>query len=61
MANPDVQLEVKGEAFAATASVPTGDEAERLWAQCIAERPMLAGLREKALPRVMPLVVLERR
>jgi deazaflavin-dependent oxidoreductase (nitroreductase family) len=60
VANPDVRLEVKGEAFAATASVPDGKEAERLWGQCIAERPMLAGLREKALPRQMPLVVLER-
>ena len=61
VANPDVRLEVKGEVFAARASVPEGEEAERLWGQCIEQRPMLAGLREKALPRQMPLVVLERR
>ena len=60
VANPDVQLEVKGEAFAASASVPAGDEAERLWSHCISQRPFLADMRQKALPRQLPLIVLER-
>ncbi len=60
VAHPDVELEVKGERFGATASVPTGDEAERVWAQCIEQRPFLADMRTKALPRQLPLVLIER-
>jgi deazaflavin-dependent oxidoreductase (nitroreductase family) len=60
VAHPDVQLEVNGEPFNATATVPTGDEAERLWTQCIHQRPFLADMRQKALPRKLPLVVLAR-
>jgi deazaflavin-dependent oxidoreductase (nitroreductase family) len=59
VANPDVEIEVKGERFAARASVPEGDEAERVWSQCIAQRPFLADMRAKALPRKLPLVLLE--
>ena len=61
VANPEVELEVKGERFAASASVPEGDEAERVWTQCIAQRPFLADMRTKALPRKLPLVLLERK
>src|SRR5688572_30977731 len=61
VANPDVELEVKGERFAATASVPEGEEAERVWAQCIEQRPFLADMRTKALPRKLPLILLQRR
>ena len=60
VANPDVEIEVKGERFAARAGVPEGDEAERVWANCIAQRPFLADMRAKALPRKLPLIVLER-
>ena len=59
VANPDVQLEVKGERLLATASVPEGEEAERVWSQCIELRPFLADMRQKALPRRLPLVLLE--
>ena len=60
VANPDVELEVKGERFGAKASVPEGAEGDRIWAHCIAQRPFLADLRTKALPRVLPAIVLER-
>ena len=60
VANPDVEIEVKGERFAATANVPEGDEAERVRSQCIAQRPFLADMRTKALPRKLPLILLER-
>ena len=59
VANPDVELEVKGERLPATASVPEGEEAERVWSQCIELRPFLADMRQKALPRRLPLVLLE--
>src|SRR5688572_7090331 len=59
VANPDVEVEVKGERFGATAIVPEGDEAERVWSQCTAQRPFLADMRAKALPRKLPLVLLE--
>jgi deazaflavin-dependent oxidoreductase (nitroreductase family) len=61
VANPDVEIEVKGERFVAKASVPQGDEAERVWSQCIEQRPFLADMRAKARPRKLPLIVLERK
>jgi deazaflavin-dependent oxidoreductase (nitroreductase family) len=59
--NPDVNVEVGTEKFAASATTASGDAADRIWAACIEQRPFLADLRTKALPRQMPLVLLTRK
>jgi deazaflavin-dependent oxidoreductase (nitroreductase family) len=58
-ANPAVQVEAKGETFAATATVAPAAERERLWAQHVEERPEFADYPEKA-GRTIPVVTLQR-
>ena len=58
-ADPAVTVERGGETFAATASVPSGEERERLWAWVTERWPLLAEHQAKA-PRPLPLVVLQR-
>jgi deazaflavin-dependent oxidoreductase (nitroreductase family) len=59
--NPEVEVEVGQERFAATALITDGEERERVWAHCVAQRPFLADMASKALPRVLPVIALERR
>ena len=59
LANPEVQVEAKGETFPATASVAPPGERERLWAQHVAERPEFADYPEKS-GRTIPVITLQR-
>jgi deazaflavin-dependent oxidoreductase (nitroreductase family) len=61
VANPDVQVEVGSEKFAATAAVASGAERERVWAQCVAQRPFLTDHAARARPRQIPVVLLQPR
>ena len=58
IANPAVQVEAKGETFAATASVAPPAERERLWEQHVAERPEFAEYPEIS-GRTIPVVTLQ--
>ena len=59
-ANPNVAVELLGEAYAATAREPEGKEREALWARVIQEKPFLVEHQAKANPRQIPLIRLER-
>jgi len=59
VANPEVQVEAKGETFKAKATVVDAAEHDRLWARHVAERPEFADYPEKA-GRTIPVVTLER-
>ena len=59
LTNPAVQVEAKGETFAATASVAPPAERERLWVQHVAERPEFADYPETS-GRTIPVVTLQR-
>lgn len=59
VANPEVSVEVGTERFAARATVITGDERDRLWAEQVARMPNF-GAYERATTRVIPVVALER-
>jgi deazaflavin-dependent oxidoreductase (nitroreductase family) len=58
-ANPDVTLEIGTETFAARASVPEGEERQRLFAQMAALMPGFAEY-QRNTTRQIPVVVLER-
>jgi deazaflavin-dependent oxidoreductase (nitroreductase family) len=58
-ANPDVTLEVGTETFPARASIPEGDERQRLWDQMVAQMPGFADY-QRGTSREIPVVVLER-
>jgi deazaflavin-dependent oxidoreductase (nitroreductase family) len=60
-ANPDVEVEVGTQKFAARATVTSGAERERVWAQCVALRPFLADHAARAQPRQIPVIALERK
>jgi deazaflavin-dependent oxidoreductase (nitroreductase family) len=60
VANPDVEVEVGTEKFAAKAVVTCGSERQRVWAQCVAQRPFLTDHAARAHPREIPLICLER-
>jgi deazaflavin-dependent oxidoreductase (nitroreductase family) len=59
VANPLVSVEVGEETFEARASVPAGEERDRLWAAQVAEHPNFADYQRRT-SRVIPVVVLER-
>ena len=59
VANPTVELEVGDERFAATATVATGEERERLWAAQSALMPVFEDYKAKTA-REIPVVVLTR-
>lgn len=58
-ANPEVTLEVGTETFPARASVPDGEERQRLWDQMVAQMPGF-GDYQRNTTREIPVVVLER-
>jgi deazaflavin-dependent oxidoreductase (nitroreductase family) len=58
-ANPEVQIQVGRERFAATASTATAGERERLWPKFVEMYPGYAGYQEKTT-REIPVVLLER-
>ena len=59
LAHPAVTIELGEEIFAATATVPTGEERERLWAWVTQRWPLLNEHQAKTTLR-LPLVVLRR-
>ena len=59
VANPEVTLEVGEEAFKARASVPQGEERDRIFAQVVEQMPGF-GEYQKNNPRIIPVVLLER-
>ncbi|HEU0072921.1 MAG TPA: nitroreductase family deazaflavin-dependent oxidoreductase [Dehalococcoidia bacterium] len=61
VANPDIEVEVGTEKFAAKAVVTTGAERQRVWAQCVAQRPFLTDHAARAHPREIPVICIERK
>ena len=60
VANPEVEVEVGTEKFAARAVVTSGVERRRVWAQCVAQRPFLTDHAARAHPREIPVICIER-
>lgn len=58
-ADPDVEVQVRGDVFRARARTATGEERERLWALMVDEFPTYAEYQTRT-DRVIPVVVLER-
>jgi deazaflavin-dependent oxidoreductase (nitroreductase family) len=61
VANPDIEVEVGTERFAAKAVVTSGSERQRVWAQCVAQRPFLTDHAARAHPREIPVICIERK
>jgi deazaflavin-dependent oxidoreductase (nitroreductase family) len=61
VAIPDVDVEVGIERFPALAIVASGAERERVWAESVAQRPFLAEHAQRAHPREIPVIILERK
>lgn len=59
VANPDVTVELGAETFAARASVPHGEERQRLFDQQAAQMPNFAEY-QRNTERQIPVVILER-
>ena len=59
VANPDVEVQIKGDRFRARARPAEGAERERLWRQMNEMWPHYDEYRQKT-ERVIPVVVLER-
>jgi deazaflavin-dependent oxidoreductase (nitroreductase family) len=59
VANPDVEVEVGTQKFAARAVLTSGADRERVWARCVAVRPFLADHAARAKPRQIPIIALE--
>ncbi len=60
VANPDIEVEVGTEKFAARAVVTAGADRQRVWAQSVAQRPFLTDHAARAHPREIPVICLER-
>ena len=60
VAHPDVQVEMGTESFPARATVLTGEERERVWAQAAREFPFLDDHQART-ERQIPVIALERR
>ncbi len=58
-ADPDVEVQVRGDRFRATARDAEGSERERLWTTMVGEWPDYDGYQEKT-DRQIPVVILER-
>jgi len=58
-ANPAVIIEHGAETFAATATIPTGEERARVWAQVTEQQPLLSEHQAKTT-HPLPLVVFQR-
>jgi deazaflavin-dependent oxidoreductase (nitroreductase family) len=61
MANPDTTVQIGGEVRPVRARRATAEERERLWPRFVAVYPGYASYRERAHPRVIPIVLLEPR
>ena len=61
VANPDVEVEVGAEKFSAKAFVTAGEERQRVWAHCVAQRPFLVDHAARAHPREIPVICIERK
>lgn len=59
VANPTVTVEAGTETFQATATVVTGDERDRLYAEQVKQMPQFGGYQEKTT-RIIPVIALER-
>lgn len=59
-ADPNVEVQIKGEIFAATAREAEGEERERLWLEANAGWPKYDSYQERTSRRI-PVVVIERR
>ncbi len=60
VANPDVDVQIKGDKFAATARVADSAERAELWAEAIKQWPNF-DVYQSRTERVIPVVVLERK
>jgi deazaflavin-dependent oxidoreductase (nitroreductase family) len=60
VANPDVEVQIKGDKFAATARVADSAERAELWAEAIKQWPNF-DVYQSRTERVIPAVVLERK
>jgi deazaflavin-dependent oxidoreductase (nitroreductase family) len=61
MADPDTTLQIRDEVRAVRARAASEEERERLWPEFLAFYPGYAAFRQRALPRVIPIVLLEPR
>ena len=61
MANPETTVQLGGEVLPVRARLASEEERERLWPEFDALYPAYATYRENAHPRVIPIVVLDRR
>ncbi len=57
-ANPDTQIEVGTDTIDVVASEATGDERDRLFDAQVQRAPTFAEYAEKALPRIIPVILL---
>jgi deazaflavin-dependent oxidoreductase (nitroreductase family) len=60
-ASPETTVQIGGEVSPVRARLATEDERERLWTRFVAVYPGYATYRERARPRVIPIVILEPR
>jgi F420H(2)-dependent quinone reductase len=61
MANPETTVQIGGEVRPVRARLATEEEGERFWREFIAAYPGYATYRERAHPRVIPIVMLDPR
>jgi deazaflavin-dependent oxidoreductase (nitroreductase family) len=61
MANPETTVQIGREVRPVRARLATAAESERFWPEFIAAYPSYATYRERAHPRVIPIVILEPR
>jgi F420H(2)-dependent quinone reductase len=61
MANPETTVQIGTEVRAVRARLATEEERERLWPEFLAFYPGYAAFRERARPRIIPIVLLEPR
>jgi deazaflavin-dependent oxidoreductase (nitroreductase family) len=61
MANPETTVQVRTEVRPVRARLATEEESERIWPRFVAAYPAYATYRERAHPRVIPIVILEPR
>jgi deazaflavin-dependent oxidoreductase (nitroreductase family) len=61
MANPETTVQIGAEVRTVRARLATEEERERLWPEFLAFYPGYAAFRERARPRVLPIVLLEPR
>jgi deazaflavin-dependent oxidoreductase (nitroreductase family) len=60
VANPEVSVEVRTEQFQAQATVATEPEHTKLYEQMAAVNPIFTEYQQKAVPRIIPVIILTR-